>query len=480
MNAPLERPSSKDRLSAVIAAGLMLVIVFTALAHGAVEPWSILIFNSSVLLLMLLWVAKIVIDGRLKLMIPDIALPIGAILLIGLAQSIALTGDGGRWLSLSKDAGATRSTVITLLFLAAALLMTINFFADRRRLALLSNFLVMFGLAVAMFALIQFFTWNGSFYWIRPTESPTPFGPFANHNHFAGYMEMLIPLPIALMLTRAARGEMRLLYGFAAVIMGVAVLASLSRGGMISLAAGMVFIFAMSFRLKRDGRGGRRGQALRKRLPFLSFLFHPTTPVLAVGALIIAGIIWVGADPIIERIARDAAPSADQPAETFFSSRGWVWRDTLTMIRANPVLGAGLGAYRTAFPIYSESDGSLIVAQAHNDYLQIVADCGLVGGVMALCFIVILFRSVFRGIGSRDKAISGIALGSGAGLFAMLVHSLLDFNLQVPSNILLFLVLSAVATLTGMIAVEEEGTASLPQRHSPRVREIDRVKATAS
>jgi O-antigen ligase len=469
---------SKEMLSKSIAAGLLLLLAFTALSHGAVEPWSIFAFNCGVLVLILLWACKVVVDGRFKLTVPDTLLPVAALLLVGLAQSVAITGDGGRWLSLSKDVGATRSAVVTLFFLTVSFLIAINFFFTRRGLVVLSNFLVMFGLGLAMFSLIQHFTWNGSFYWVRPTESPSPFGPFANHNHFAGYMEMLIPLPMALLLTRSARGEMRLLYGFAAMIMGVALLASLSRGGMISFAAGVIFIFAMSFRLKRDGRGGRARRVIRKKLPFLSFIFHPAVPVLLLSALIIAGIIWVGADPVIDRIAQNPA-YGDRQAETFFSSRGWVWRDTMTMISANPLLGVGLGGYRTAFPIYSQSDGSLIVAQAHNDYLQIVADCGIAGGAIALWFIIVVFRAVFRGVGSRDNLTAGLALGSGAGLFAMLVHSLLDFNLQVPSNVLLFLALSAVATLAGMRVLEAEGSDSLSLRQNSRNKEVERISATA-
>jgi len=126
------------------------------------------------------------------------------------------------------------------------------------------------------------------------------------------------------------------------------------------------------------------------------------------------------------------------------------------MIRANPALGVGLGAYETAFSIYTKSDGSLRVPQSHNDYLQIVADCGIVGGLIALWFLYTLFKAVARGTRSRDRLYAGLALGSGAGMFAMLVHSLFDFNLQVPSNALLFLLLSATATYVGATVRHKE------------------------
>src|SRR6185369_15661983 len=142
-----------------------------------------------------------------------------------------------------------------------------------------------------------------------------------------------------------------------------------------------------------------------------------------------------------------ATPTA--PAESFFSSRGWVWRDTLAMIRANPIAGVGLGAYGTAFALYTASDGSLRVPQAHNDFLQIVADCGIIGGMLALWFIVQFGRAIADGIKARDPLMAGMTLGCGASGFALLVHSIFDFNLQVPSNGLLFLLLAAVAAQLG-------------------------------
>jgi O-antigen ligase len=102
--------------------------------------------------------------------------------------------------------------------------------------------------------------------------------------------------------------------------------------------------------------------------------------------------------------------------------------------------------------MYTKSDGALRVPQAHNDYLQIVADCGVVGGLIAIWFLIILFRTVMRGIRSRDTLYAGLALGSGSGIFALLVHSLFDFNLQLPANALLFLVLLAIAVYAAAAA----------------------------
>ena len=440
---------TKDHLSKTIAVGFVIVLVFTALAFGTVEPWSVFVFEGMIVVLLLLWSIKVVLDKRLRLNIPDVALPLAALAVVGLVQSIAFTDSTGRWLSLSKNVGFTRAAVTVLIFLLISLLIAANFFTTRERLSALAHFLVIYGLAMALFGLVQHFSWNGKFYWLRATEVTSPFGPFANHSHFAGYMELLIPLPIAMIVARAVTTELRVLCGFAAIMMGLAGVLSLSRGGIISIAAAMMFLLLMSIRLPR-----RRGNKAVKRglPPFAS----QAAVVIAIVAVISAGIFWMGADPVINRVTQGQLSSGDAPKETFYSSRGWVWRDTLTMIRANPLLGVGLGAYETAFAIYTKSDGSLRVPQAHNDYLQIVADCGVVGGLIALWFLVIVFRAVARGTRSRDPLYAALALGSGAGMFGLLVHSLIDFNLQLPSNALLFLLLSAVAVQAGAAVGDRE------------------------
>jgi O-antigen ligase len=440
-----------NHLNKTISVGLLVAVVFSALAHGAVEPWAVFVFEVMVVALILLWSIKVAADRRFKLTVPRAALPIAALIAVGLAQSIALTDSDGRWLSLSKNVGYTRGALTVLIFLFACFLIATNFFTTRDRLSKLSHFLVIYGLAMAMFSVIQYLTWSGRFYWLRRTEATSAFGPFANHNHFAGYMELLIPIPVALIVARAVRPELRVLYGFAAAMMGIAVVLSLSRGGIISMTAGLLFLGVMSLGLKRRPSKGT------------SYIASPLVSRIALLGVIVgavsAGIFWIGADPVINRIAQ--GQSSGGVRETFFTSRGWVWRDTATMISANPILGVGLGAYETAFSIYTKSDGSLRVPQAHNDYLQIVADCGVAGGLLAVWFLVVLFQAVTRGIRSSDPLYAALSLGSGAGIFGILVHSLFDFNLQLPSNALLFLVLSAVACHVGA-AVRDREASALP------------------
>src|SRR5438093_1024437 len=328
------RPPLPSRLDQSIAVGLMVVLSFTALAHGAVEPWSIAIFELMLIGILLLWGIKITVDRRLDVNIPPAALPILALLLLGIVQSIAFTGgDGQRW-SLSMDVEATRQTLTILFFLGFAFIVASNFLVTRERLLRLANALTIFGAALAAFALVPHFAWNGSFYWLRPTTQSV-FGPFVNRNHFAGYMAMLMPVPLALIL-HVVRGHSRLLFGFAAALMGTAAIVSNSRSGVISLAGSMVFMMILNTVCRnRDIAGGHRPPLQRT-----------IGPIALVPLAVIAGVLF----------------------------------------------------------------------------------------------------GVYRGIRSRDPLPAAMALASGAGIIAILIQSVAETDLQIPSNALLFLVLAAVAS----------------------------------
>lgn len=438
----------------------MFAVAFTALALGTVEAWSVAIFELVTLILLLLWMVKAIVDKRIEINFPKAAFPLGAFVLLAVIQGIAFTGS--RTSALSMDVEATRGASIVIFFLLVSFLIASNFFNTVQQLHSLANFLITFGLILAVFALIQHFTWEGRLFWFRPMTAAGAGlgGPFVNRNHFAGYMEMLIPLAVALALCRAVRNEARALYAFAAALMGIAEVASLSRGGLVSLGTAMLFVAAVSTRMRqRLVRGSRiedrgsRGRDVSAQAPNfnrpspivypLSSRIYPAVFVLLIVVAIGAGMYWVGIDnALAERLATDRYDATA-------TSRQVIWKDTLSMISAHPVLGVGVGAYQTVFPMYGHSEGSTIVEFAHNDYLQTLADGGIVAGALAIWFIIVIFRAFARGTKSRDPVSSTLALGAGAGIFAILVHSLFDFNLQLPSNALLFLVLAAIVVTTG-------------------------------
>src|ERR1041384_7814184 len=200
-----------------IAGGMLVALIFTALAFGANEAWSVGLFELMIALLLLLWAVKWVKEKEVKITVPATVWPLVGLCAFGLAQTFGL----------SLDREATRGATTAIFFMLAAFIIAANFFATRQRMSLLVNVLVVFGMALAVFALVQYFTYEGKIYWVRPTTA-TAFGPFPNRNHFAGYIEMLAPLPFALIAARAVRRQSWLFYGFGGVLMAVSVFVSLS------------------------------------------------------------------------------------------------------------------------------------------------------------------------------------------------------------------------------------------------------------
>jgi O-antigen ligase len=250
--------------------------------------------------------------------------------------------------------------------------------------------------------------------------------------------------------------------------MGLTVVVSLSRGGMISVFAGLIFVAMMSGRTARtDSRASDRhlsSSSSRSRVK------ARIGAVAAIALAIVVGVIWIGAEAVINRAAQSI--DAPAPSQMSFFGRNWVWRDTWAMFASNPVLGVGLGAYETVYPIYTHSNGYLLVQYAHNDYLQLLSDAGIVGGIAGVWFLVLLFRAIARGTRSPDPLMSGLALGCGGGIFSILVHSLFDFNLQIPSNCLLFLLLTAVVSVIAATVDEVAPEVALKERVSAKAEEL--------
>jgi O-antigen ligase len=177
---------------------------------------------------------------------------------------------------------------------------------------------------------------------------------------------------------------------------------------------------------------------------------------------ILAGTVLLGGEEALTRFV--GTVNTDDPT----TGRAHFWSVTLDIIRAHPFVGTGLGAFGVVYTRYDSRNGLFRLEQAHNDYLQILSDGGVIGAVLGLFFIVALFRMGFARRETRDTFRRGVATGALAGCFAVLVHSFFDFTLHTTSNALLFLVLAALATINGRVEhVEHRHRRRRRRSHSP-------------
>lgn len=420
-------------------------IVLSALAFGTVHYWSLALFNLGGLTILVLWVVDGWQLGTFRLSRNLLQLPLLGILVLGLVQLLPLRSVGGFGLStsvtqaLSLDPNATRLVLVQISTLFVYFAATLVFTDTPHRLHLLVRTILIFGFCLALFGLTQSFTSPNKVFWIRELSQSTAFGPFINRHHFAGYMELTIALPLGLLFSGAVEKEKRLLYIFVAGLMGIALVMTSSRGGIISLVAETLF-FALITAVWPPESSERRSRQSRMKSGLIRI-------GLGVGLLIalFIGVLALGGEFSITRFIDSV--NTDDPT----TGRAHFWAVTLDIIKAHPWLGTGLGAFGVVYTQYDSRNGLFRLEQAHNDYLQIFSDGGVIGAALALAFVIILFRRAFVRVHSKDEFRRGIALAAVGGCFAVLVHSFFDFTLHTTSNALLFLVLSALATLNGRV-----------------------------
>jgi O-antigen ligase len=296
------------------------------------------------------------------------------------------------------------------------------------------------GVILSLTGIIQKATWNGKIYGFWTPQTPgDSFGPFVNRNHFAGWMLMALPLVIGYFCSRIVRGmrgvkpgwQNRLIWfsspdasetilvGFAALLMALALVLTMSRSG----AGGLLVALAVSglFVSRRQSIGAKRATIV--------------VYLLFVGVFVLW---WAGLDRLAARFTDAQAVDA--------ASRFGIWADTWRIAQRFPLVGTGLNTFGTATIFYQTADTARHYTQAHNDYLQIVSDGGLLVSIPAA---IVAGAFVWR-VGRRfratpDDANYWIRVGAVTGLVAVALQEVVDFSLQMPGNAALFVVLAALA-----------------------------------
>jgi O-antigen ligase len=419
---------------------ICVAISLTTLAYGTVHYWALAAFALSAAALICLWS----IDGFMlrsaQISLNPLQLPVLGMIALGLFQLLPLrsapanTGVAGANGSLSLDPYSTRLVVVQVACLFIYFAATLIFTDSPRRLRVLVRTITIFGFLLAMFGLMQSFTSDGTrVYWFRQLTQSTAFGPFINRHHFAGYMELTMALPLGLLFSGAVESSKRPLYAFAAGLMGLALIMTNSRGGMISLGAEILFLAVVAGPSLRHGPRRPREERIRAALLRAALAF-------VLVAALIGGAVAIGGKDSFTRLLGTANMSDPTTGRSHF------WSVAVDVIKAYPIIGSGLGSYGVLYTQYDSWNGIYRVEQAHNDYLQVLSDGGIVGGLLGLAFLILLFRKGFYRRETDDKFKRGVVTGALAGCFAVLIHSFFDFTLHTTANGLLFLILAALAT----------------------------------
>jgi O-antigen ligase len=425
---------------------ICIAVILSTLAYGTVHYWSLAIFFLGAVTLLTLWILDGWSLGLLRVNRNVLQWPMLGLILIALIQllplrspDIAAVGSVPLVRSLSFDPYATRLTLIQLIALLTYFAATFIFVDVPRRLKLLVRTITIFGFLLAIFGLTQQFTSPSKIYWIREPPQAQPFGPFVNRHHFAGYMELAMALPLGLLFSGSLEKEKRFIYLFAVGLMALALIFTNSRGGMIALGAEIAFLVATTLFWKR---GNPESSGTKSRIRSTTI---KAGVALAMIVAVLAAVVLLGGEDVLRRVV--GTVQNDDPT----SGRTHFWSVTLDIIKNHPIIGIGLGAFSVVYTGYDSRNGLYRLEQAHNDYLQILADAGIIGAILGLFFVVNLFRIGFARRETSDNFRRGVVNGALAGCFAALVHSFFDFTLHTTANALLFLTLAAIATMNGRV-----------------------------
>jgi O-antigen ligase len=352
-------------------------------------------------------------------------------------ESLAIVGaraDASRFLPLTLDVGSTLWALTIVAGTAAMFAIARAQFARggvRRTVRLIAAT----GFVLSLFAIAQAATAGRRIYWRFPTEfeGPLPFGPFVNRNHFATWAIMAIPLCLGYLVARtgsrerapdhassrtrlAATIDPRTAWLSAAVMtMLVALLLSLSRSGALALAGAGALGAAFA---------GRRLDLSRRRRALA---------LVAVVALL--AVAWADVGALRARFAG---------AQAGVSNRMRIWSETLRLAGDFPATGTGAGTYQRAMLVYQRADRSLMFNQAHNHYLQIAAEGGVLLMAAGALVIAALIGSARRRLADDASGLVWVRAGAACGLCAVGLQSLWETGLVMPANAALAAVLAAI------------------------------------
>lgn len=440
-----EASSGNSKLGAAIVTVLFFTLVFTTLIYGAVDSGAVTLLAFSTSLLLLLWAAHASVNGEFGFFTSSIYLPILGWLSLGLIQLLplrnvdALTEVLGASASatLSLDQYATRFFVIRLAFYIVFLAAGLTFMNSERRTRRTAWSMIVFGSAIAFFGILQWLAKPDAIYGLRATPQAIPFGPFVNQHHFAALMEMTGGLTLGVLFGRGTKKDKQPLLVIAAVLMVLAIVLTGSRGGMISFLGVVSFagLTSAAFRSNTPRHPDRERWSIPSR-----WLFPIGVTVIAI--LMIAGaVLLLGGEQSLLR-----GSGIENTQQDLTSGRKQFWLIALQIFANHPIIGTGFDTFGVAFTLFDPSNGILRVEQAHNEYLQTLADGGLIAFTCLAAFIYLLFTKGVSSIRQRkDPQQRSIAIGSLAGCFGVLIHSFFDFPLRTPANAFFFLMLTTLA-----------------------------------
>ncbi|MBP8830690.1 MAG: O-antigen ligase family protein [Desulfobacter sp.] len=439
---------------------IFFLIFFTPLAFGTKAPWSYGIMEGMIGA-GLFFFALAVIKNQVQTIEVPALVPLLIFLVYILFQVVPLPPgvvkflsphayaihsrayelfDAQGWMTLSIHPQSTVFQFFRYASYTAFYLLTIQVLKEKGALQSIALSIAAYGGLLALSSILQLYLTEDMalWFWYTP-ENSMVMGPYSNHNHYAGLMEMIFPLVLGLFFfyrprigeTSFIRGiieilnqekaNIHILIGASALLVIVSIFVSLSRGAIISTCLALsVFSFLLV----------RRKTNRRNSLLIIGVIM---AVALAMG--------WFGWDQVFERFAK-----MKNPEGVLYNTRLEFWKDSFQIIKDFFLTGAGFGGFVHIYPPYKSLIDNRVLNYAHNDYIQLLVEGGIIGFSIIAVFMAVFFFKSFKAFSKRRDALCVyLYMGSITGMVSILFHSFTDFNLHIGANGLWFAFLAGLA-----------------------------------
>ncbi len=439
---------------------VFFLIIFSPLAFGTKEPWSYAVMEISIALGLIALSVSLARKHRnlygtpglfflilfqVYILLQIIPLPSQVVAFLSpKAFSIhsaidEITLSKRAWMTLSVNPFATLVQFFRYGSYAAFYVLAVQILTKKKTLRHIVITIILFGGLFSFSSILQLYLARDMALWIRHTPiNSMVMGSYANHNHYAGLMEMIFPVVLGMFLYYRPRikgkslfhsitqmfsqekANIHILMGFSAILIFVSIFLSLSRGGIISTCLSLV---AFGFLVRQKSSEKKSSVLIMVCLVFIFISLN-----------------WFGWDQMVDRFSllSDADKVANQ-------GRAQFWKDSKNIIQDFPLTGAGMGCFEHIYPPYKTLNDNMQLKHAHNDYIQLLVEGGIIGFGIITLFILSLIAKTYGHFRKRKDGFSiYLYIGSLTGMVAIFCHSFTDFNLQVGANGLWFYFMAAM------------------------------------
>lgn len=483
-------------MNRVVFWGLCLTLILLPLPFGTVEEWSIFLFEGAVFILFTIHLVGGVYalkKGEMEEELPESKVPtflkillvvfLGTVIfqLIPIPSSLLKTlspraldihhslYSGGLneleagWKALSFSTSLSLYELISYVFYFLFGYLVFKHVQSRKEVVIFVHVLILGAVFQSFYGMAELFGGTERIFgYEKVVGLGSASGTFINRNHFSGFLEMIFLVSVGYLLAKAdffamekgfslkekvlwfsqERLQRCIVYGLMTIVIGIGIFFSRSRSGIFVFFATlflMIIALSVSEGRREEGRLGN-GRFIKRRFVMI---------IRTVTLIVLFAVILIGARPIIERFSWDElAEGAGRPV---------IFKNTVEIIENFPLFGTGLGTYVYAYGMFEkDSVGGIVVDHAHNDYLELVAESGVVGGVSLILFAFVAVGYIFvKWMKRRDYLVRGVVLGCIMGIVAILIHSLSDFNLHIPANAVYFVTLYALGSRVVNVRFED-------------------------